>query len=128
MNTMEDSSALALQQLEQKLAQRVIELFQSYLGHKPQHVSCKLTEKTLTIVAEDSITRIEQFLAQQGRQELAQQVRLNLLKALEPHLTCLIEEVVNVPVVDAIGNSTFDSGRTSFVAILAAEPDLARPR
>lgn len=120
---MEDTSALALQQLEHKLAQRVIELFQNYLGHQPQHVSCKLAEKNLTIVAEDSITRLEQFLANRGRQELAQQVRVSLLKALEPQLTDLVEEVANVPVVDVIGNSTFETGRTSIVAILAAEPD-----
>ena len=125
---MEDTSALAIGQLEQKLAQRVVELFQNYLGHQAQHVSCKLTEKNLTIVVEDSITRLEQFLANRGRQELAQQVRTGLLKALEPQLTFLIEEVANVPVVDVITNSTFDTGRTSIVAILAAEPDLVRPK
>lgn len=119
---MEDTSTLAVEQLEQKLAQRVIELFQNYLGHEPQHVSCKLAEKNLTIVVEDSITRLEQFLSQRGRQELAQQVRLGLLKALEPQLSCLVAEVLNVPVVDVIANSTFDTGRTSIVAILAAEP------
>lgn len=123
---MEDTSALALQQLEQKVTQRVTELFQNYLGHQPQHVSCKLTEKTLTIVAEDSITRVEQFLAGRGRQELAQQVRLSLLKTLEPQLTYLVEEVVNVPVLDVIGDSAFDTGRTSFVTILAAEPDVLK--
>jgi uncharacterized protein YbcI len=124
---MEEPSDLALQQLEQKLAQRVIDLFQNYLGHQPQQVSCKLTEKTLTIVAEDSITRLEQFLAERGRQELAQQIRLSLLKALEPQMKFVLEEVVNVPVVDVIGNSTFDTGRTSIVAVLAAEPELVPP-
>lgn len=124
---MEDTSTLAVEQLEQKLAQRVIELFQNYLGHEPQHVSCKLAEKNLTIVVEDSVTRLEQFLAQRGRQELAQQVRLGLLKALEPQLSCLVEEVLNVDVVDVIANSTFDTGRTSIVAILAAEPGFGAP-
>jgi uncharacterized protein YbcI len=121
---MEESSALAYEQLEQNISQRVIVLYQTLLGHQLNQVSSKLVDQTLTIIAEDSITRVEQFLAHNDQNELASQVRLSLYKALEPHLKFLIEEVVAVPVLDVLCNSAFDTGRTSIVAILAAAPDI----
>jgi uncharacterized protein YbcI len=121
---MEESSALAYEQLEQNISQRVIVLYQTLLGHQLNQVSSKLVDQTLTIIAEDSITRVEQFLAHNDQNELASQVRLSLYKALEPHLKFLIEEVVAVPVIDVLCNSAFDTGRTSIVAILAAAPDI----
>jgi uncharacterized protein YbcI len=121
---MEESSALAYEQLEQNISQRVIVLYQTLLGHQLNQVSSKLVDQTLTIIAEDSITRVEQFLAHNDQNELASQVRLSLYKALEPHLKFLIEEVVAVSVLDVLCNSAFDTGRTSIVAILAAAPDI----
>ena len=122
---MEESLAATLEQLEQNLSQRVIVLFQTYLGHHLDRVACKLAEKSITIVAEDSITRLEKFLSQSDRYELAKQVRVALLKALEPEIKLLIEEVLNVPVVDVMYDSVFDTGRTSIVTILAAPPNFS---
>lgn len=120
---MEEFLAPTLEQLEQNLSQQVIVLFQTHLGHHLDRVSCKLVDGSLTIVAEDSITRLEEFLTQSDRHELAKQVRVALLKALEPQIISLIEEVLKVPVVDVMYDSVFDTGRTSIVAILAATPE-----
>jgi uncharacterized protein YbcI len=95
------------------------------LGHQLNKVSCKLGEKSITIVAEDSITRLEKFLSQSDRYELAKQVRVALLKALEPEIKLLIEEVLNVPVIDVMYDSGFETGRTSIVAVLAATPNFS---
>jgi uncharacterized protein YbcI len=124
---MEETSELAVEQLEQSLSQRVMLLYLTDLGHQPHQVSCKLVDKTLTIVIEDSITRLEQFLAKSNRQEIAKQVRVNLHKALEPHLKALIEEVVKIPVIDLLSDSAFDTNRTSVVAVLATVPALDDP-
>lgn len=121
---MGESSTLTLEQLEQHLSQRLILLYQTLLGHQLKQVSCKLADKTITIIAEDSITPPEQLLFQNNQKELVKQFRLNLLKALEPHLSCLIEELIDVPTVDIICDSVFDSGRTSIVALLSAAPDI----
>jgi len=121
---MEETSELAVEQLEQSLSQRVVVLYLTDLGHQLNQVSCNLVDKTLTIVIENSITRLEQFLVRSNRQEMAKQVRLNLHKALEPHLKALIEEVVKVPVIDLLCDSAFDTGRTSIVAVLATVPAL----
>ena len=121
---MEKSSVLTPEQLEQNISQRLIVLYQAKLEHQLNHVSCKLVDKTITIVAEDSITGLERFLLKNNQYELAKQIRLTLHKVLEPHLKFLFEEVVNVPVVDVICDSVFQTGRTSIVAVLAAMPDL----
>lgn len=121
---MEKSSVLTPEQLEQNISQRLIVLYQTKLEHQLNHVSCKLVDKTITIVAEDSITGLERFLLKNNQYELAKQIRLTLHKVLEPHLKFLFEEVVNVPVVDVICDSVFQTGRTSIVAVLAAMPDL----
>lgn len=121
---MEKSSVLTPQQLEQNILQKLIVLYQTKLEHQLGHVSCKLVDKTITIVAEDSITGLERFLLKNNQYELAKQIRLTLHKVLEPHLKFLFEEVMNVPVVDVICDSVFQTGRTSIVAVLAAIPDL----
>lgn len=121
---MEKSSVLTPEQLEQNISQQLIVLYQTKLEHQLGHVSCKLVDKTITIVAEDSITGLERFLLKNNQYELAKQIRLTLHKVLEPHLKFLFEEVVNVPVVDVICDSVFQTGRTSIVAVLAAMPDL----
>lgn len=123
---MEESSELTLEQLEKQIAQQVNALYQKLLGHQLQRVSCKLADKTVTIVAEDSLTCLEQFLAQNNKLDLVQQVRKSLHKALEPHLQSLIEECLQVPVVDVMCNAAFDTGRISIVAILATTPELVR--
>lgn len=121
---MEESSALNLEQLEQNISQRVLVLYQTLLGQQLNQVSSKLVDRTVTVIVEDSITHVEQFLAQNNQHELATQVRLSLYKVLEPRLKFLIEEVVSVPVVDLLCNSSFDTGRTSIVAVLAATPNI----
>ncbi len=121
---MDKYSVLTPEQLEYNLSQRLIVLYQTSLGHQLGHVSCKLVDKTITIVAEDSITCLEQFLLKNNQYELAKQVRLTLHKVFEPDLKFLFEEVVNVPVLDVICDSVFPTGRTSIVAVLAVLPDI----
>lgn len=122
---MEEFSILTPKQLEEKLSQELIALYQAHLGHQLNNVSCKIVDKTITIVAEDSITGLEQFLLKNNRSELAKQVRATLHKILDSHIKFLVESVVNVAVVDVICDSVFDTGRTSIVAVLADLPDFA---
>ena len=70
---MEKSSVLTPEQLEQNISQRLIVLYQTKLEHQLGHVSCKLVDKTITIVAEDSITGLERFLLKNNQYELAKQ-------------------------------------------------------
>lgn len=122
---MEESLSPTLEQLQQELVQQVIKLYRTHLGYELLQVSCHIVDKTVTILAEDSITQLEQFLGKNEQLELALQVRSNLLKSLEPYLQSLMEQVIGVPVVDVICNSTFETGRTSIVALLATVPNIS---
>lgn len=116
---MTEFSELPQGQLEQSLWQKVRVLYLTQLGHQPNKISCQLVDKTLTIIIEDSITKLEQLLAESGNQGLAKEVRSSIHLTLEPHLKSLIEEVVKIPVLDLLSDSAFATGRTSIVAILA---------
>jgi uncharacterized protein YbcI len=115
------------EQLEQKLLECIQEVYLKTLGHQPQQISCKLVDKNLTIIIEDSITQPEQLLVDSGRQELAEQVRANIHLAFEPYLKSTIENVTSIPLTDLISKSSLDTGRTSIVAILADLPELLSP-
>lgn len=112
------------EQLEQKLLECIPQVYLKILGHQPQQISCKLIDKNLTIIIEDSITQPEQLLVESGKQELAQQVRDNIHSAFEPYLKSTIEEVTGISLTDLISKTSLDTGRTSIVAIFAHVPNL----
>lgn len=121
------TSKQTLEQLEQNLSERIQVLYLTQLGHKPNKVSCQLIDKTLTIVVENPITQPERLLAQSGKTELAEQVRFNIHKAFQPQLKVLIEEVIGVDLIELVGDSQLQTGRTVIIAILAATPKLLTP-
>lgn len=111
-------------QLERNLSQRIQALYRSYLESQPAEVACQIFDNKIAIVLHNFMTRPVQLLAEQGKRELAQQVRFNLNKALEPQLKALIEEVVGVPVIDWLSDAKLESGHMGTIAILAARPEL----
>ncbi len=114
-------------QFEQSLSQRVMALYLTQLGHQPSKVSCQLIDKMLTIIVENPITQPERLLAESGKQEFAERVRFNLHKAFQPQLRALIEDVLKVSVIDLLGESKLQTGRTSVIAVLAATPKVDNP-
>ncbi len=111
-------------QLERNLSQRIQVLYSSYLESQPAEVTCQIFDNKIAIVLDNFMTRPVQLLAEQGKKELAQQVRFTLNKALEPQLKALIEEVVGVPVIDWLSDAKLESGHIGTIAILAATPEL----
>lgn len=117
-------SKLTFNQLEHSLSQRVIDVYITYLGHRPNQVSCQLIDKTLTIIVEDSITLPEQLLKSSGQENLAKQVRISIQKIIDVHLKSVIEDVCATTVIDLFSNFTLDTGYTSIVAILTTVPEI----
>lgn len=111
--------------LERSLATRIQALYLRELAHDPNKVSCNLSNKTLTIIIENTITQPERLLVESGKQEFAELMRFNINKAFESQLKAAIEETLGVSVVDLLGNSKMDTGITSIIAILAATPQPA---
>jgi len=123
----QESSKPTRGQLERVLSQRLQALYREQLGHQPSKVTCQLFDEKVAIIVENSITPPEQLLANTGQIELAQQVRADLDKAIQPQLKELIEEVLNVSVLDLLSDATLETGRTGIIAVLEVTPEVRNP-
>jgi uncharacterized protein YbcI len=117
-----DTSSPTRGQLERTLSQRIQALYRDQLGHQPSQITCQIFDEKIAIILENAITAPEQLLANSGQEELAEQVRTDLEKALEPQLRAIIEEVVGVSVIDLLSDAKLDTGRTGTIAVLANAP------
>ncbi|NJO40850.1 MAG: DUF2294 domain-containing protein [Cyanobacteria bacterium CRU_2_1] len=111
-------------QAERTLSQRIQTLYRNQLGHQPGKVTCQLFDEKLAVVIEDSVTQPEKLLAEEGRENLAEQVRIDLDQAIRPHLKTLIEEVLSVNVLDLLSDATLETGRTGVIVVLESVPEL----
>jgi uncharacterized protein YbcI len=123
----QESSTPTRGQLERLLSQKLQALYREQLGHQPGKVTCQLFDEKLAIIVEDSITSPEQVLASNGQTELAEQVRTDLDKAIQPQIKDLIEEILNVSVLDLLSDATLETGRTGIIAILEVMPEVRNP-
>ena len=121
-----DTSSPTRGQLERTLSQRIQALYREQLGHQPSQITCQIFEEKIAIILENAITPPEQLLANSGQEELAEQVRTDLEKALEPKLKAVIEEVVGVSVIDLLSDAKLDTGRTGTIAVLANAPKVRK--
>jgi uncharacterized protein YbcI len=111
-------------QAERALSQRIQALYRTQLGHQPGKITCQIFDEKLAIVIEDSVTQPEQLLAEDGRIELAEQVREDLDNAIRPHLKSLIEEILQVSVLDLLSDATLETGRTGMIVVLETPPQV----
>jgi len=123
----QESSTPTRGQLERLLSQKLQGLYREQLGHQPGKITCQLFDEKLAIIVENSITPPEQVLANNGQTELAEQVRSDLDKAIQPHLKTLIEQVLGVAVLDLLSDATLETGRTGIIAILDVTPEVRNP-
>lgn len=123
----QESSKPTRGQLERLLSQRLQALYREQLGHQPGKVTCQLFDEKVAIIVEDSITPPEQLLANSGQVELAEQVREDLDKAIQPQLKELIEDVLGVAVLDLLSDATLKTGRTGIIAVLDITPEVRNP-
>ncbi len=114
-------------QLERNLSQSIQAFYRRHLGHQPSKVTCQLFDAKLAIILENSITNAEQILVEEGKRDLAEQVRSNLDDAIQPELKQLIEEIIEVRVLDFLSDATLDTGRTAIIAVLSGTPQVRNP-
>ena len=112
-------------QLERKLSQEIQAFYRQNLEHRPSKVVCQFFETKLAIIIEDSITNAELILLEEGKKDLAIQVRSNIDDAIQPELKKLIQQIANVTVIDVMSDATFSTGRTGIIAILDRPPNVS---
>jgi uncharacterized protein YbcI len=111
-------------QVERNLSQRVQALYRQQLGHSPGRIICQLFEKKVAIVIDNSMTQPEQFLAQDGQEQLANEMRTQIDQALRPQLRTLVEDVLGIPVLDIMSDATLDTERTGIIIVLEDAPQV----
>ncbi len=121
------NNLLTCGQLERKLSQEIQAFYRQHLGHQPSKVTCQFFGAKLAIILENSITSAEKVLIDEGKSDLAQQVRSNLDGAIQPELKQLIEKVAEVEVLDILSDATLDTGRTGMIVILSQTPTVRNP-
>ena len=114
-------------QLERDLSQKIQAFYRSQLGHRPSKVTCQLFDTKLAVIIEDSITSAEQILFDEGKNDLAVEVRSNLEDAVRPDLKKLIEDITKVGVADMLTDATLETGRTGIIVILSEAPEVRNP-
>jgi len=119
---MTKTDALTVGQLERELSQQIQSFFRKLLGHAPSKVSCHLFTNKLVVVAENSVTPAEKVLAEAGKRELAQNVRINLYESIRLKLKSLIEDISQVKVADLLGETRLETGLTGFVVVFDGIP------
>lgn len=120
------STTLTCGQLQRQLAQRVQRLYREQLGHTSGKISCQLFDDKVTLIIEDSITKPEQLLVEEGEVSLVKQVRADLDTALRPQLESLIQEVLGQKVVDLMSDVTLETGRTGIIIVLSEAPQVRK--
>ncbi|MGD1929382.1 MAG: DUF2294 domain-containing protein [Leptolyngbyaceae cyanobacterium] len=114
---------------QRALAQKVQRLYKNQIGHSPGKVTCQIIDNTITVIAEDSLTKLEQLLLESEKDELTplqvdvEQVRSDLETAIRPLFVDVIQETLSTNVVDVLSDTTLETGRTAIVAILADSPE-----
>ena len=111
-------------QLERSLSQRIQNLYREKIGHRPDKVTCDIVDDRIHIIMENAVTQAEQFLSNTGKEDLTEQVRLELEQAIKPLLKGLIEELVEVEVVDLLSDTALETGRSGIIAVLSGKPEV----
>ncbi len=111
-------------QLQRQLSQQFQRLYREQLNHTPGKITCQITDDKVMLVIENSVTKPEQLLVENGESDLAEKVRNDLSAALRPQIVELIEGLLDRQAVDILTDATLSTGRTSIVVILSSPPDL----
>ncbi|MBD2041494.1 DUF2294 domain-containing protein [Microcoleus sp. FACHB-672] len=123
----EDTQPATRGQLERLLSQRIQALYRTQLEHKPSKIDCEICDDKIIIVLDDSFTKAEKLLAENGQEGLAEQVHTELDEVILPLLKALIEEVLQISVLDLLSNAKLETGRSGTIALLASAPQFRSP-
>ncbi len=111
-------------QLERTLSQRIQALYRNRLGHRLGNVDCQIFDEKIAIVLENAVTQPEQLLANNGKEDLVEQIHSDISEVMQPQLKELIETIVGVPVVDLLTDTKLETERTGMIAVLSDSPQV----
>ena len=111
-------------QLEREISQTIQGLYRSKFGHLPSKVVCHLFTDRVAIVAENTTTTIEQFLWDNSRLDLVHNIRVAICEAFTDRVKQEVVEILQVEAIDAVSDSTLDSGYLGIIIFLKNAPSV----
>ena len=114
-------------QLERNLSQSIQKLYLNELEHSPSKVTCQLFGNQLAIVVEDSLTAVEQALADLKSESDIEQLNSAVGRLIESKMKLLIEEILSVGVEDILFDTTLETKRTGAIVTLSQIPQVRNP-
>lgn len=112
-------------QLERFLAQNIRKRYHTMLGLNPGKISCNIVGTQLTIIIEEAITKLENFLLKNEQNLVADCVHSDLEIAFLPELQATIQECLDAGILDIGITSMNNTNRTAIVAVLAQSPNMS---
>lgn len=116
---------------QRTLSQKIQKLYKNQIGHSPGKVTCQIIDNIITVIAEDSLTKLEQLLLENDNDESTplrvevDQVRSDVDVAIRPLLIDVVQETISIGVIDVLSDTTLETGRTAVIAVLAETPDFS---
>lgn len=115
-------------QLERNLSQGIHKLYSNDLEHSPSKVTCQLFGNQLAIVIENSLTAVEQILAEAEEPERTiKQLNTTISQVVKTKMKLLIEEILSVEVKDILFDTTLETKKTGAIATLSQLPQVRNP-
>ncbi|MGB3532869.1 MAG: DUF2294 domain-containing protein [Microcoleaceae cyanobacterium] len=112
----------SLKALENKLSDKIQEIYLQQLNHQVGSILCRLFNQTLIVLIEESITLPEQKLNTQESENLAEQMRAEFYRIIQPQIALIIEQTTNMYAIDFLCDTTLETGRTGIIIILELKP------
>ena len=115
-------------QLERELSQTISQLYREELGRSPSKTTCKFVSNNLAIVIEDSLTAIEQVLADtQESNDTIGELNSAINQVIRAKIKATIEQVLSVEVKDILFDTSIQTKRASAIATLSKIPQVRNP-
>lgn len=114
-------------QLERNLSQSIQKLYLSELEHSPSKVTCQLFGNQLAIVVEDSLTAVEQALAEIKSDGSIEELNSAVGEVIKSKMKLLTEEILGVEVEDILFDTAVKTKRTGAIITLRQLPQVRNP-
>lgn len=115
-------------QIERDLSQRIQKLYRELLGHSPRKVTCKLFDRSLAVVVEDSLTVLQKTLTEENKLDgAAKYVNSAIDEVIKSKLKIAVEEILGIEVHDILFDSSVKIQQSGAIVILT-KPPLVRSR
>lgn len=111
-------------QLERQLSQTLQSMYRKQFGHLPKRITCHIFADKVAIVAEDITTTVERILLENSKIDLARSIRMAVSEAFITQVEQTISDILQVEIIDIVGDSTIDSGYLGMIVFLKNPPEV----